>query len=157
MRDLLPDLMHGRVPDGQRLALDAHLDGCAACRAELALLQRVREAARVPRVDTDRIVSALPPYRGRTFLASPMLRVAAAVVLVVGGSSLFLRAADREPKLLDTIAQASATAPVLLLGESFQDLSDTDLEALAEELGGLDGMLSEEPEEIMVPLEGSGS
>ena len=36
MRESLGDYAIGRLPDGEAAAVRAHLDGCAACRAELA-------------------------------------------------------------------------------------------------------------------------
>ena len=49
----------GRLPDEERAALDAHLDGCAACRAELASLAGV--ARLLPLVDPTRLDSAPAP------------------------------------------------------------------------------------------------
>ena len=62
IRDQLPDLLHDRLSAGARAAVLAHVDGCAECRDELALLRGVHRALVVatPRIDTSRIVSALP-------------------------------------------------------------------------------------------------
>ncbi|GAA4337167.1 hypothetical protein GCM10023162_39290 [Klenkia terrae] len=55
-------LGHGTADE--RAAVRAHLDGCAACRAELAALVRLR--ARLADVDPDRLdeVPAPPPGLG---------------------------------------------------------------------------------------------
>ena len=160
MRDLLPDLLHGRVGPEQRGALDAHLASCDACRAELALLTQVRQAAPSPRVNVGAIAQALPSYRAsRSRFTSPALRIAAGLVLVAGAASLVFRGNGAGPRPTDTVAVVTpAAAPVLSLGENFQDLSDSDLEAIADELHALDAVLSAEPDEVMVPLSGeSGS
>src|SRR5215216_30676 len=67
VRDLLPDLMHGRLDADRRSAVEAHLAGCADCRAELELLRTAGHAlSRAPAVDVARIVAALPaPARVR--------------------------------------------------------------------------------------------
>ena len=155
MRDLLPDVVHGTLGAAQRAEVEAHVAACEACRAELALLQRIRAAVPVPSVDTAAIARALPAYQpSRSKRVAPLLRIAAGLVLVAGAASLVLRNGPREPVPIDTLAQAAATAPVLSLGENFQDLSDSDLEALADELQALEAVMSEEPEEIVVPLIG---
>ena len=156
MRDLLPDVLHGRVTPEQRTVVERHLAGCEPCRQELALLTHVREAAPSPQVNVDAIARALPAYRAsRPRFASPVFRIAAGLILVAGAASLLLRDQDGGPRPLDTVAVATpATPPVLSLGENFQDLSDSDLEAIASELQALDAVLSEEPEEIVMPLSG---
>lgn len=61
IRDLLPDLVHERLDAATRVVVVAHVDGCAVCTDELALLRRlvlVRVAA--PAIDVARVVSALP-------------------------------------------------------------------------------------------------
>ena len=157
MRDRLPDLLHDRLPAGDRAAVESHLSACDACRAELALLARVRESATTPPVNVAAVVQALPGSGPRRQVTIPMFRVAAAAVFVVGVAALLMRDPVREPARIDTVAQAPAVAPVLSLGESFQDLSDSDLEALTEQLRDLEATLSEEPEEIVVPIGSSES
>jgi anti-sigma factor RsiW len=159
MRDLLPDVVHGQLSAGQRAEVEAHVAGCAACFDELALLQRVRAAMPAPTVDTAAIARALPAYQApRRSRMAPMLRMAAGLVLVAGAASLVMRGGSRAPAPIDTLAQAVApAAPVLSLGENFHDLSDSDLEALTAELQALDAVMSEEPEEIVVPLTGGPS
>jgi hypothetical protein len=101
MRDRLPDLLHDRLDVRMRAAVLAHVDDCADCRAELALLEGVRGMmdARTPRVDINYVVNALPKQyakvrrvardgapRQRTWAD---WRIAAAVtVLAVGGGSV---------------------------------------------------------------------
>ena len=61
LRDALPALEHGRLSDGDRRRLERHLEVCAACEAELALLRDVRMLATggAPALDLDRIAAAV--------------------------------------------------------------------------------------------------
>lgn len=98
MRDQLPDLLHERLGGTARAAVMAHLDGCADCRDELALL-RVAHGTLIkatPRVDLNFIVEALPKPtpRARTLSVPrrPMWadwRIAAAGVLLIAGASSY--------------------------------------------------------------------
>lgn len=161
MRDALPELLHDTLPSRQEAEVRAHLDGCDACRAELALLARVRAAASAPIIPTERIVSALPAYRRRApwirVLGSPALRVAAAVVLLAGGASWVLRSGTQvsAPAPSDSVSR-SVPAMELALGETFADVSDSALVSLVDALDDLEATLSEEPEPIVVPLAAAG-
>jgi hypothetical protein len=61
LRDALPALEHGRLSDADRRRLEIHLEECAACEAELALLRDVRMLATgaAPALDLDRIAAAV--------------------------------------------------------------------------------------------------
>jgi len=68
VRDLLPELLHGRLDEATRAGVEAHLAVCADCRAELELLRAAGRALSYPpvAVDVQRIVAALPaPGRAR--------------------------------------------------------------------------------------------
>ena len=61
IRDRLPDLLHEHLDAGARAQVMAHVERCADCRAELALLREARSLlATAPLVDVGRIVRALP-------------------------------------------------------------------------------------------------
>ncbi len=103
IRDLLPDYAHGNLDAELRDEVKRHLDQCAECAAELALLQSARAAlSRAPAVDVARISGAVNAIRrggGRAdpaggapsrWRAMPM-RIAATIALVVlGGGALYL-------------------------------------------------------------------
>lgn len=159
VRDALPDLLHGRL-SGERLAeVQAHVDACASCRAELQLLALVRRTARGPRIDVARTVSALPAYRRapawRRALDAPAWRLAAAVVLLAGGAAVVL---DRPGgagtgSIADSVGRVAASVPVeLSLGETFQDVSDTELRELVDVIDTLDAVLPAEPNRVAVPI-----
>ena len=90
IRDLLPDLVHGRLDAATRADVERHVRDCAECTAEVTLLRELRSAFHAsPRVDVAAIVAAVPAYRkpaGRSWIG---WRAAAAItVLVAGGSSV---------------------------------------------------------------------
>jgi anti-sigma factor RsiW len=101
VRDLLPDLIHGRLDQATRARVEAHLAICADCRAELALLRGVRTATgRSPALDLGTIAAAVPAYRAPVRRSWVGWRTAAAVTLIVaGGSSIIVtqRIATRQP------------------------------------------------------------
>lgn len=62
IRDLLPDYVHDRLNAADRAEVARHVASCAFCAAEVELLGAAQRAlsAATPRVDTARIVAALP-------------------------------------------------------------------------------------------------
>jgi anti-sigma factor RsiW len=71
--DALPDLVHGRLASADRERAEHHVARCAACAAELAMLERVAATTRAatPRLDLDAIAAAVragttPPNRAAT-------------------------------------------------------------------------------------------
>jgi anti-sigma factor RsiW len=70
LRDALPALDHGRLSDRDRRRLERHLEECAACEAELALLRDVRllTTSGAPVLDLDRIAAGV---RGATVRPGP--------------------------------------------------------------------------------------
>ena len=117
VRDLLPDLVHGRLDAATRAMVETHIAGCADCRAELALLRDLRGSFQgTPRIDVGAIAAAVPSYRGPARRSWVGWRAAAAItVLVAGGSSGALLQRNVAPvvKDIDTVATASVPdAPV---------------------------------------------
>jgi hypothetical protein len=153
MREMLPDLLHDRLSADVRASVQAHVNGCADCRAELELLRGVVAGVTVPRVDVSRIASMINPYRRASFLVSAArswpLRAAAAVLLVAG-TVTFIRNESLQP---DSVV---AAAPSGLAVGAFTDIPDQDLRALAAELSKLQAVTPTEPE-VVVPAVGRGS
>ena len=175
IRERLPDLINDRLGAPERAEVHAHLNTCADCRSELQLLERVRAASRpVPRVDVQRIVAAVPAYRAaspwRTLTASPLLRAAAVIVIVLLGALLLRR---DNPQVVESVphipsdsapAQVATQPPVstptpqprsvsanaseLAMGEMFEDLTDSELEALLQSLGSLEAVTPVETEVV---------
>lgn len=98
MRDRLPDLLHERLHGDERVAVEAHVAGCAACRAELALLARLRGTMRrAPAVDVGAIVGALPSYDAPVRRGWGGWRAAAAVAAIaIGGASVAVATRDTD-------------------------------------------------------------
>ena len=115
LRDLLPDLLHDRLPASERESVLAHVRACAACEAELALLDRLRESLHgVPPMDVAAIVAAIGPAGVRSGtsrrLRSRWLAVAAAALIVAGGTTLAVVQRGGETA---SSPVATVTAPVL--------------------------------------------
>lgn len=65
VRDALPDLLHGRLNALDAATMNAHVESCAECRAELALLREVRATAPLaPSMDYAQMAASVPAYRG---------------------------------------------------------------------------------------------
>lgn len=157
MREMLPDLLNDRLPAVTRAEVEAHVESCADCRAELELLRRIRAAAATPRIDAARIAAGIAPYRRPSVWATAArswpLRAAAAVILVVG-SATFLRQGGTSLDQPDSVLAASAS-PELAVG-ALTDIPESELQALAEEFRKLQAVTPAEPE-VVVPGVGRGS
>ena len=100
IQEMLPDLLHRALADGERLRVEAHLATCESCQEDLDVLRTVKSAAVfAPSIDVDSVVRQIPPYRtivpaterpARTRVVSWL--VAASLTLVVlGGGSVLLQ------------------------------------------------------------------
>ncbi|HMA20516.1 MAG TPA: zf-HC2 domain-containing protein [Gemmatimonadaceae bacterium] len=96
VREALPDLLNGRLSALDTATMNAHVEACAECRAELELLREIRASRIVPRMDAARIASAIAPYAGASVVTPQhagrsmisrfgVLRIAAAAVFVAAG------------------------------------------------------------------------
>jgi len=92
MRDLLPELVNGRLDAELQLAVEAHVAECAECAAEVTLLRSLRPALMsAPVIDTQRIAAAVraqtaaPRQRGPARRVTPWrVAIAAAALVAVG-------------------------------------------------------------------------
>lgn len=153
MKDLLPDLLQGSGAAELHARVRAHLESCAECRDELELLRRLRGAAVTPRIDTASIVAALPRYpaRWRRAARSPLLRIAAAVVLVAGGVTVLTDAPRDGGRDSAVVRVATGASAELSVGDQLSDLSEGDLRALLDELGEMEAVTPVEPDVIVMP------
>lgn len=176
VRDRLPDLLHGALDAPSRVAVEAHLAGCADCAGELALLRAARGAlARAPEVDVGRIVAALPrpAASGPRLVQFPSvaererreaqrrgsrwgtLAAAAVVALAVGLSSYVGRApapAAPAPVVAQVDPSAAGAAPAdvaSLLVVNTAGLSDADLAGLLDELDELEAVPAADPPSLV--------
>jgi anti-sigma factor RsiW len=119
LRDLLPDLLNGRLSPDVRQEVEAHVRACADCGAELALLgglraSMVRGGARVPVVDTARISAAIPAYRAPARRSWVGWRTAAAIMAILaGGTSLVVvqRGLVGQPDTALAVANSTTVVP----------------------------------------------
>jgi len=146
IRDLLPDLLHGRLGAAERAEVEAHLRECEDCRDELQLLRSMQGALRrAPAVNVDRIVAEIPPYRPPTYQRPARSwgrwRIAAAVTLLaVGATSVIVaRNDDRKPAPVAT-TPAPAARELALAGGTVGELDDSELSALIDDVGSLDAV-----------------
>lgn len=102
VRDLLPELLHGRLDEESRRTVESHLASCADCRAELRLLADMRAMMDAhPAIDVGAIAAAVPnaaPARQQTRGQWLGWRTAAAItMLAAGGTSLAVIQRNAEP------------------------------------------------------------
>jgi len=127
IQEMLPDLLHRALSDGERQRVEAHLATCESCKEDLEVLRTVKSAAVfAPAIDVNSVVRQIPPYRkivpaterpARTRVASWLVAASLAVVVLGGGSillqsngSLVSRSRGQQPAL--TIAKVpEATKP----------------------------------------------
>ncbi|ADB32969.1 putative transmembrane anti-sigma factor [Kribbella flavida DSM 17836] len=127
LREQLGAFALGHLPPAERTGLQAHLDGCPDCRAELASIAALAEPLRL--ADPDRVGAepAAPPAwleqsilaavrtepRRRRTVGRRMLAAAAVLVIGAGGVALGYESAPRPPHIpLEPVAVA-ASAPGL--------------------------------------------
>lgn len=112
LRDLLPELVNGRLDATMRQSVEAHVASCTECATELALLRALRPALlSEPAIDAQRIAAAVrarvaeTPVTGRTARRTPApegiptrWRVAiAAAALLAFGALGYAAHAHRKP------------------------------------------------------------
>jgi anti-sigma factor RsiW len=107
VRDLLPDLLHGRLDEATRAMVESHVASCADCRAELVLLRDVRVATgRAPAVNLGAIATAVPAYRAPVRRSWVGWRTAAAVTVIIAGGSSIIVTQRIRPHQPDSVAAA---------------------------------------------------
>jgi anti-sigma factor RsiW len=115
MRDRLPEYVLGALSASERAEVEAHVERCADCADEVALIRAADRAFVAPRVDVAAIVAALPappalrlvrgggvrgPARRGWYLAA-----AASLLVVVGAWSVMAR---RSAPALEVAMRADA-------------------------------------------------
>ena len=117
IRDVLPEYLNDRVSATRHTEVEAHLAGCEACRAELALLRGLRASMRqAPAVNVEAIAAAIPPYRtpARRSAWTGWRAAAAIAAIAVGGTSIALLrdGGDERPQSSpQTVASAPFASP----------------------------------------------
>lgn len=148
IREVLPELVHGTLPEVARTHVQNHLEMCDECSAELAIIHAVLGSAAVVSVDVSRVVAAIPPYRSRT---SRMRRVylelaAACVIGAVGISAIAVHNSSSASRAAHATASTTSSPGLALVNTS--DLSDNGLAQLTQDLDKLQAMPTAEPEAV---------
>jgi anti-sigma factor RsiW len=123
VREALPDLLHGRLSPLDTATMNAHVESCADCRAELELLREVRASAPLaPPMDYDRIAASLPAYGGIKTSAPPRTSVrvnfrtigivAAGLVVAFAGWSMTRSSLNPGQPSTSVVASAPVTSVV---------------------------------------------
>ena len=117
-REMLPDLLHGKLDASARARVEKHVAGCEECREELEVLRTVKAAAIfAPTIDVNRVVGHIAPYAkitpeveapARSRMVSWLVAASFLVVIAGGGSLLVVQQKDS----LAPYAKATPTQPV---------------------------------------------
>lgn len=172
MREALPELLHGRLPDGERRRVETHLSDCVDCTEEMAILEAVLASAPAPAVDVTRIVAAIPAYgagavsavvpgliplrpRGMWSSRASRLQLAAALAIAaVGISTAAVVAHERGQSQAAVVTTRVPTqAPGVALVAT-ADLSDAELATLIDDMKSLRALPPADPEPIAPVVDG---
>jgi anti-sigma factor RsiW len=116
IRDLLPMYAAGVLSATERELVAAHVANCSDCTAELELIETTRAAYPVPRIDTARIIAALP-MRGRaapriSVFRAQQWRIAAGIsIIALGGISAAVLRSAMHDKPVPASTQPAAIVP----------------------------------------------
>ena len=96
VRDALPDFVNNRLSGLDAVTMKEHIESCADCQAEVALLREVRASTMLaPQIDANRIASAIRPYgvvRPEPAVSRrPWLVAAAAAIVAIGAFAILNR------------------------------------------------------------------
>lgn len=122
IRELLPDLLHGTLAADARGRVEAHVATCGECREELDVLRTIKTAAVfAPRIDVDRVVRQIPPYRTilpvterpvRTRAVSWLVAATMAIVVIGGGSLVLMKPkVVTDPRVVTSTQRSPAPNP----------------------------------------------
>ena len=147
IREALPELVRGGLSAVARARVQQHLEQCADCMAELAIIRAVLSTSAAPRVDVARIVAAVPAYRRKTSsMRNVYLELAAACLIGAVGISTLVVHNSRSLSHVTEIQTASLAPGLAIVNTS--DLSDASLEQLTRELGKFQAMPTADPESV---------
>jgi hypothetical protein len=160
LQDRLPDLVHGTLPEAERVVVEAAIAADLELASELDAV-RLSRAALTPRVaaiDANRVMAAIRRPAPRRFAGVARWRVAAAIGwLLVGGASLTVvqrtfhnGAADSLVVVGESTAVAGARGLSVSFGYDLSELPAADLDRLIADLEKSGGVPSAEPHKSVV-------
>lgn len=160
VREALPDLAHGLLPDIERVRVLMHVRDCVDCTDELSLIRAVIAIAVAPQVDVVAISAAIPAYSSHSRSVPgdrfnmAHLRLAAALLLGAAGVSAVVVQHERSGvaaggafSQMAPVASANMShSGLALVGTA--DLSDEHLAQLIQSMAHIDAAPPAEPEPI---------
>ncbi|HKS05275.1 MAG TPA: hypothetical protein VJR92_03090 [Gemmatimonadaceae bacterium] len=155
VQDRLPDLVHGRLSDDERAAVERAVAADPELARELRAVHEAQRAltGRAAAVDVSRIAAAVR-RPARSGLGVARWRIAAAIATIaVGGASLAVVQQTRFDTPADSLAVIGAPANephAVSLGFDLSSLSAEQLEQLLAELERTGGLPSVEPRTTVV-------
>jgi hypothetical protein len=116
VRDALPDFINHRLSDLDAVTISEHIESCADCRAEVAILRDIMKSRPLaPVMNVDHLSAAIPAYaplRSRS-TGFPMRRTwalaAAAAFVAIGGWAITNRTTDTSAPAVAVNPPATAT------------------------------------------------
>ncbi|MGI8549081.1 MAG: zf-HC2 domain-containing protein [Gemmatimonadaceae bacterium] len=166
VREALPDLAHGALPESERTRVLMHLDICDDCADELAIIRAVIAITITPAVDVAAISAAIPAYpvhrdqvHQRRFHVAHLnvahLRLAAALLVGAAGVSALVVEHQRGT-VASSVTVAAGQAGSSLAGQGSgvalvgtADLSDDNLAQLIQSMAHIDAVPPAEPDPVM--------
>jgi hypothetical protein len=165
VKDVLPELVAGRLAEPERARVAAHVASCASCAAEVAIIRAAERAmtAATPAVDVSRIVRALPtpvvplaarrqPPRRRVSwrIAATIATIAVCGVSIGVVQGILRDDGHKPPHVPRTVSQTKPAdqteASGLSVGGNLNDLSASQMKALLDKMDELDAVPSAEPQ-----------
>ena len=178
-REMLPDLLHGKLDASARARVEKHVAGCEECREELDVLRTVKAAAIfAPTIDVNRVVGHIAPYAkiapeapARSRVVSWLVAASFLVVIAGGGSLLVVQQKDSAAPYATATPSQRAVVPrpvtvpsagandvatverpvvhTLALASGVETLSDNDLRQLMTDMDSFNVLPASEPEPVM--------
>ncbi len=149
IREALPELVHGALPEAERVSVQHHVAGCDDCAAELAIIRSVLASAPTVAVDVPGIAAAIPQYRrGSAGFRRGYLQLAAACLVGAIGISAFELHQSRSPATIGATASAASVLNGGLVLVNTNDISDAGLAQLTRDLDKLQALPTADPESV---------
>jgi len=169
VRDALPDFVNHRLSELDAVTISEHVESCADCRAEVAILRDVMNTRPLaPIMNVDRLSVAIPAYaplRPRS-TGFPMRRTwalaAAAAFVAIGGWAITSRTIDTSaPQVAATLpvtAPSTASvpttaAPVTTVAKSENTTKEVQVASLSL-VGSTDDLSDSDLESLVAALDG---
>jgi hypothetical protein len=169
VRDALPDFVNHRLSELDAVTISEHVESCAACRAEVAILRDLMKTRPLaPVMNVDRLSAAIPAYAPVRIRSTgfPIRRAwalaAAAAFVAIGGWAITSRTADTSapavaagvPSAAPTTANVPTTSgPVTTAAKSENTAKEVQAASLSL-VGSTDDLSDSDLETLVAALDG---